>query len=306
MTSQQEKILKIAAGEIGYSRHTDKLKGTKYARETQPALWPKDKWLLENGVAYCDIGVTWVFWKAGLLDILPGKQSYNVDYRTTKARQASALINKYSAKPGDVLVFDWNWKTASCDHVGILEKYLGNGVYQTIEFNTSPGNSGSQGNGGGVYRRTRKASQIRHVIRPKWSDDKVVVNKPVVKKPTPAKTSNKIKVDGRFGKETVKVLQTFLNKKGAKLTVDGKAGISTWKALQKFLKAPVIDGYISHQSYKPEELGNGITTGWRYTGRNSKGSKVVKVLQKWVGVKADGVWYEGTTKALQEKLNSLM
>lgn len=125
---------------------------------------------------------------------------------------------------------------------------------------------------------------------------------------TPSKTSTskkKLVVDGRFGTSTVKALQSFLNTKGAKMAVDGRAGKATWKALQTFLKAPIVDGQISHQSYKASELGNGISQGWKYTGRNSKGSKTVVALQKWLGVKADGVWYESTTKALQNKLNSL-
>ena len=37
---------------------------------------------------------------------------------------------------------------------------------QTIEGNTSSGYSGSQSNGGGVYRRTRSYSSIIGVIRP--------------------------------------------------------------------------------------------------------------------------------------------
>src|SRR5699024_2280526 len=72
----------------------------------------------------------------------------------------------------------------------------------------------------------------------------------------------------------------------------------------EYLGSTPVDGAISHQSYKHTELGNGISpNGWRYTGRGSKGSKVVEKLQKWVGVGQDGVWYEGTTAALQRKLN---
>ena len=116
--------------------------------------------------------------------------------------------------------------------------------------------------------------------------------------------SGKVKVDSRFGTTTVKALQQWLNEKhGAGLAVDGKAGKTTWRALQKALGTKV-DGEVSNQSYKPEELGNGITQGWDYDGRGAKGSTMVRALQKLVGVKADGVWYEGTTKALQTYLNA--
>lgn len=129
---------------------------------------------------------------------------------------------------------------------------------------------------------------------------------PAKKQPAAKKADGSLVEDGRFGKATVKVLQKFLNSQGEKLKVDGKAGFATWMAMQRYLKAPYQDGKISRQSYKAEELGDGITQGWEYTGRKSSGSQTVELLQKWVGVKADGVWFEGTTKALQRKLNAVM
>lgn len=107
--------------------------------------------------------------------------------------------------------------------------------------------------------------------------------------------------DGRFGTDSVKAAQRFLNSRGANLKVDGKAGHSFWKALQTYLGTPA-DGKVSNQSYRAEDLGNGITQGWEYTGPDSSGSSMVKALQKWVGVKQDGIWGEGTTAAFQRKL----
>ena len=164
MSNAVTRVLRRAAGEIGYSRWSDPKRGTKYARETQPALWPRDTWLLANGISYCDIFVTWVFWKEGLLGILPAGASYNTDYRASKGGR----IKKSQARPGDVLVFDWNWSTRSTNHVGILEKVLPSGNFQTIEGNTSVGSSGSQSNGGRVARRVRRPGQVRYVIRPRW------------------------------------------------------------------------------------------------------------------------------------------
>lgn len=168
--SAQSRVLATATREIGYSRWSDPKRGTKYARETQPVFWPRDTWLLANGISYCDIFVTWVFWKAlGKAFVtgggLPAGASYNTDYRASKGGR----VPKSQAHPGDVLVFDWNWATASTNHVGILEKVLPSGNYQTIEGNTSTGSSGSQSNGGRVARRVRRPDQVRYVIRPDWS-----------------------------------------------------------------------------------------------------------------------------------------
>lgn len=129
----------------------------------------------------------------------------------------------------------------------------------------------------------------------------VNLGRPVV---TPAKRG--ITVDGRQGRESSKALQRFLNSrvKSRKLKVDGRLGPDTYRSLQEYLGHPVVDGLLENQSYKPTELGNGVGPhGWEYVGRGGKGSKTVRRLQKWVGVEQDGVWYEGTTRALQVKLN---
>lgn len=104
-------------------------------------------------------------------------------------------------------------------------------------------------------------------------------------------------VDGRFGQMTVRALQRRI---GA--TVDGKAGNATWRALQRFF-GTTVDGTVSKQSYRAEELGNGITQGWEYVGRNASGSNMVRALQRYLGLTADGIWFEGTTRALQSRLN---
>src|SRR5690606_9796051 len=121
------------------------------------------------------------------------------------------------------------------------------------------------------------------------------------KKPAAKPTTNKIKVDGRFGMETVKEIQRRLGVKA-----DGRAGKDTWVALQKKKGMKIVDGIISKQSYKADELGNGIVAGkyWDYTGRGSSGSNLIKAIQKDLGVAQDGILYTNTVKKLQEKLNS--
>ena len=121
-------------------------------------------------------------------------------------------------------------------------------------------------------------------------------SKPAVVKPV---SSGKLVEDGRLGTATSKALQKILGVKQ-----DGRLGPDTYKALQKHLGGNVIDGLIENQSYKPTDLGNGVGPhGWQFTGRGSKGSATVRRLQRHVGVKADGVWYQSTTSALQRAIN---
>src|SRR5690606_37079640 len=124
--------------------------------------------------------------------------------------------------------------------------------------------------------------------------------------PKPAVQDGKLVVDGRWGVATSKALQQFLKSKGHNPgAIDGRMGPKSWRVLQEYLRAPYKDGKISRQSYRHTELGNGISpNGWEYTGRKSKGSQTIELLQKWAGASVDGVLYEGTTRAVQRKLNA--
>ena len=96
--------------------------------------------------------------------------------------------------------------------------------------------------------------------------------------PKPAQTSNKIAVDGEWGKGTT-------------------------RAAQKVFGTPV-DGIVSRQiakyrSYMP----NCLTSSWDFrTSGYSSGSALIKAIQKWCGTSADGLCGPGTIKALQKKL----
>ncbi|MDU4692823.1 MAG: peptidoglycan-binding protein [Dermabacter sp.] len=273
------KVLAIAAGEIGYSRWNDPKRGTKYARETQPVLWPNDKWLLANGIAYCDIFVTWVFWKAGCLNILPGKQSYNVNYRASHGGH----VSKSQAQPGDVLVFDWDMSTKRANHVGILEKRLSSGNFQCIEGNTTTGTRGNQSNGGRVARRVRRPSQVRYVIRPN------PVSKPAAKpaaKPACVKApafplpngyyygppsgpvrsvsgrtrnshlpNDVIQVNGRWRSKGLAVWQARMQARGwniGKDGADGRYGNDTERVVRQFQKNKglAVDGKIGPATWR--------------------------------------------------------
>ena len=75
-------------------------------------------------------------------------------------------ISLEEARPGDWLYFNFPGGE-SVDHVGLFMHFNTDGTVSTIEGNTSAeGASGSQSNGGGVFRRTRSRSLIAAVVRP--------------------------------------------------------------------------------------------------------------------------------------------
>lgn len=130
-------------------------------------------------------------------------------------------------------------------------------------------------------------------------------SKPAVVKPV---SKGKLVEDGRLGTVTSKDIQRALNsspKTKRKLKIDGRLGPDSYKSLQEHLGGNVIDGLIENQSYRPTELGNGVGPhGWQFTGRGSKGSATIRRLQRHVGVNADGILYEGTTRAVQRAINA--
>jgi hypothetical protein len=72
--------------------------------------------------------------------------------------------------PGDFVFFDFPDTVRRIQHVGVVESNL-NGVLRTIEGNTSSGVSGSQYDGGGVYRRTRTLTSVVGFGRPDYEED---------------------------------------------------------------------------------------------------------------------------------------
>lgn len=82
------------------------------------------------------------------------------------AKQKGLLVPKSEAKYGDIVLFDWGGDGVA-DHIGLVET-CNTGGCLTIEGNTS---SGNDSNGGKVMRRTRYASQIQAIVRPKYTSN---------------------------------------------------------------------------------------------------------------------------------------
>lgn len=163
-------VLRIAAGEIGYTRWDDELNGTRYGR------WYAEKtgnsYYGTNGVPYCAMFVSWVFAQAG--QSMPGLPTASCSVIVANNRGTSRSKTVSQARPGDIVLFDWNPSAGDgADHVGIVESNHGS-YLTTIEGNTSSGTSGSQSNGGGVWRRTRAYSTVYAIYRPVYeSEDEV-------------------------------------------------------------------------------------------------------------------------------------
>lgn len=136
--------LTAAVGELGRTEFPAGSNRTKYGA-----------WYGLDGQPWCMMFVQWCFAQSGRP--LPYKTaSCSALLRWYRERHRDWLVQ--DPLPGDIVIYRFG-------HTGIVERALADAV-TAIEGNTSPGDEGSQSNGGGVYRRTRNKSVAAAYIRP--------------------------------------------------------------------------------------------------------------------------------------------
>ena len=126
-------VLRIARAEVGYDRHSDPERGTKYGRWYESEVdGPGGYDYGANGVAYCAMFASWVLAKAGVECAgMPGAYCPSIHHSQTLS--ASQL------RPGDLVLFDWD-SDSTDDHIGIVASNdAAAKKIATIEGNTSGG-----------------------------------------------------------------------------------------------------------------------------------------------------------------------
>ena len=145
-------VLKVAAGELGITQSPANSNNVTYntwfygraVRDTANTKYP-----------WCMAFVQWCFDQAGcrLPHITASCSNLLSWYRTY---QPERVVQ--DPKPWDIIIYNFG-------HTGIVESTTA-GTVTAIEGNTSAGESGSQSNGGGVFRRVRSKSLVTAYIRP--------------------------------------------------------------------------------------------------------------------------------------------
>ena len=218
-----KKIVKVLEKEVGYEegKNNDNKYGKAYGL---------------NNAAYCVIFMWWAFKEAGASDYFCGGTKQASCTKVKEWAQAHNCLVTKDYKPGDLLLFNFNSQNTP-KHIGFLVE-VKNGVYYTIEGNTSPGDSGSQENGDGVWEKKRKLANIVGAYRPNYTAAvPSKTNKDSVESYTKPKYKN---IAGLYRLEkghkgpAVEALQALLKLRGAALNVDGEFGDDTQKALDAF------------------------------------------------------------------------
>lgn len=269
-------ILRVAAGEIGYSRWNDAQSGTKYGRDYATR---HGAYYGSNGVSYCAMFVTWLFRRAGM-DVPGGDFAY-CPYGIAQMRRAGLEVNKYNARPGDIVFFDWDGGVS--DHVGVVELNKG-GYLQTIEGNTS-----YRGKTGSVARKIRYWGNVCNVFRPRYGAPAPAA------RPAPV---GSLTVDGWFGAQSIRKLQAVMG-----TPQDGV--ISSQPSSNRAWVPNASTGW--EWAANRHAKGSAVIQAWqRKIGAAPDGfigPGTVRATQKFLGVAQDGYAGKTTMSAWQTWLN---
>lgn len=195
--------------------------------------------------------------KVGATDIIPTECSCGNMIELFKKKGIWIEDDNITPKAGDIIFYDWDKKDGWPEHVGIVEKVSGKTI-TAIEGNKD--NS--------VARRTISvgSSSIRGYGRPKYKAEST-------------STGKKIKVDGKWGKDTTKLAQIVFGTEA--------------------------DGIVSNQykAYKSQNTGL-LSESFEWEDKPSGYSPLIKAIQKWTGAKQDGHVGPDFAKHLQKKLGT--
>jgi len=151
----RESIVAIAKAEIGTKENPKNSNKTKYG-----------EWFGWNGVAWCGIFVSWVFYKAGI-NLGKYKLGFTKGFAgcdTALAKFRAMGMATVNPMPGDIVFFQFD-SDPGAEHVGIYAERLGPDLHYIIEGNTTAeGVTGSQSDGGEVCLRKRKQALVLEFI----------------------------------------------------------------------------------------------------------------------------------------------
>lgn len=279
MAQNPSKVVEVAKSQVGYlEKRSAKDLDSKTGNAGSGNYTKYGKWYGVNPALWCAQFVCWCFAQAyGSIakEMLCG--GYSAACETMRSRFIKAGRYDKNPKVGDCIFFSGT-RHAGANHIELVIKVTASKIY-TIGGNTS-GASGVIDNGGGVAQKSysKSYSRIMGYGHPKFDvgGSSQTTSKPTATKPTT--TSNKISVDGEWGKATTRAAQKVFS--------------------------TTIDGLVSRQiakyrSYMP----NCLSSSWEFkTSGYHGGSELIKEIQRWVGTSADGLCGPGTIKALQRKL----
>lgn len=154
---KRDKIVEIARREVGTTESPAKSNNgpriREYMRATNLAV-PEPG---AEGWPWCQAFVCWCATQAGFT--MPYRGAY-VPHFEAWAKEHG----RWEARGGRGMAVVFHFGSGEAKHVEIVLRVDGDYV-ETIGGNTSPGDTGSQDNGGGVYQRRRPLAHVKGFVR---------------------------------------------------------------------------------------------------------------------------------------------
>lgn len=173
------KVLEIARADLGYTEDPPGSNRTKYWEAYDPKM---------QGQPWCCAFLWWCFDEAGeSAAFFGGAKTASCGTLLRWYREQGLTVPVSEVQPGDIVILNFSG-TKDTEHCGlVVDTHLmwkhgatvedimrDDWTYReikTIEGNTTPGEEGSQDNGGCVALKTRYPSQIVAVCRPQYKAD---------------------------------------------------------------------------------------------------------------------------------------
>lgn len=171
-------VIEVARGELGVTENPPGSNRVKYWDE-YGAGWQGQPW--------CVCFLWWVFHHAGEGSaFFGGAKTASCGTLLRWYNEQGLTVPKKEVQPGDIVILNFSG-TPETQHCGLVvdrtvvwdsfgnvnkpDSFFRVSSIKTIEGNTSPGEEGSQDNGGCVALKTRHISQIVEICRPKYKEE---------------------------------------------------------------------------------------------------------------------------------------
>ena len=160
-----ERVIEVARGELGVTEYPPGSNYVKYWNDYDERM---------QGQPWCVAFLWWCFQRAGeKMAFFAGAKTASCGTLGRWYKAQGATVPLTDIRAGDIVLLNFHGGMTA-EHCGLVTEVLGFGLIKTIEGNTSPGEEGSQDNGGCVAAKTRTAAQIVLICRPDYKEEEPV------------------------------------------------------------------------------------------------------------------------------------
>lgn len=162
------KVIEIARAELGVYESPPGSNRVKYWADYDPAY---------QGQPWCVSFLWWVFQQAGeRMAFFGGGKTASCSMLLRWYKEQGLTVAKKDIQIGDIVILNFSG-TQDTQHCGlVVDKGKLAGTWYTVEGNTTPGEEGSQDDGGCVALKMRSIRNVVGVCRPQYQPEPVTVD----------------------------------------------------------------------------------------------------------------------------------